>query len=483
MAQWQERLTQSDPTLHVYLMGIGGAGLSAIATVLLEMGIRVSGSDAVANPRTARLREQGVRIFTPQAAANLRTFAPAERPDVILMSSAIGAQNRERQTAESLGILLVKRAAFLPVLLKKRTLIAVAGTHGKSTTTAMIVKVLQEAGIDTGYIIGTDLPGYGNAKAGSSPYFVIEADEYDHMFLGLQPSAAVVTNVEWDHVDCYPTAQAFFSAFGRFTASVDARGVIISCADDAGAEALCRSTTNSAPWLRYGLAADAEIGAVTLEAKPGAGYSARLLKRQGESSVEIGSILLQVPGLHNLRNALAAVAIADWCGVAISRVTESLNSFRGTARRFEIKGEANGITVIDDYAHHPTEIAATLAAARSRYPSRPIWAIFQPHTFSRTAEMFEQMGSSFADADRALVTDIYAAREEDTGLIHAQDLVAASRHPAMQHVPTFDAAVAHLIDNVRSGDVVITLGAGDGYKIGEMLLEQLQRQEKKSYAS
>ncbi len=470
-SNWQERLKAHDSTLRIHLLGIGGAGLSAIARVLLEMGVQVSGSDRQVGPVTGQLAAVGARIFQGQAADNLLALAPAERPHVVLMSSAVGPDNPERQAAISLGIPVVRRNEFLPALLAGRQVIAVAGTHGKSTTTAMIVKVLRDAGIEAGYIVGAHLPGYGNASAGRSPYFVIEADEYDRMFLGLRPTVAVITNVEWDHPDCYPTPTNFQEAFSQFVDTVHPEGLVVSCRDDPGAEQIRARHQRSAPrWITYGLHARADLRAVRPTPTPGQGYTADLQWWHAPT----GPLTLGVPGLHNVRNALAALAVSCWCNVPSAQALESLRTYRGTARRFEIKGEAQGVLVVDDYAHHPTEIQATLAAARARYPERQIRAVFQPHTFSRTRHMLYRMGESFQAADEVIVTDIYAAREQDDGSVTAGELVGASPHPNIRHISRLEDVAAYLAQVVAPGDLVITLGAGDSYRVGELLLERLQ---------
>lgn len=471
MMTWQDRLALRDPSLHVHLIAIGGAGLSAIATVLLEMGIRVSGSDRQMTPTMMRLADAGARVYEKQVAENLTSLEADARPDVVLISSAIAAENPERRAAEELGLPVVKRAEFLPVLLANRHLIAVAGTHGKSTTTSMIVKVLREAGIEAGYIIGAHLPGYGNAAAGTHSYFVLEADEYDQMFLGLHPTVAVVTNVEWDHPDCYPTPESFAQAFADFTQLVAQEGLTISCADDAGAEQIrTKRAWDGSPWQTYGLSVGADLWGSNVQPIAGSGYAADVAWR----GASVGTLALAVPGEHNLRNALAALVVAHWCGVPFAQAAATLHTFRGTTRRFEVKGEANGVTVIDDYAHHPTEIQVTLAAAHKRYPNRRIWAIFQPHTFSRTREMMAAMSNSFHHADKVIVTDIYAAREVDDGRVTAAQLVAMSSHPHIHHVAHLEDVAAHLTHKVMPGDVVITLSAGDGYKVGDMLLARLR---------
>jgi len=466
---WQEQLSKTDPTLRVHLLGIGGAGLTPIATVLQESGVVVSGSDAQSSARTESLQQRGIQVYPSQIAANLTSLPANQRPDVVLISSAVNAENPERQAAEALGIPVVKRREFLAVLLAERSVIAVAGTHGKSTTTAMIVHTLHENGIDAGYIIGSDLPGYGNAHNGSAEWFVIEADEYDRMFLGLSPQVSVLTNVEWDHPDCYPTPASFQRAFAQFLDQTRHDGLVISCGDDEGAEELRAFAPTRGWWISYGLDEDAELRAVTPIVAPNGCYTTEILWWDAP----LVTLSLSVPGIHNVWNGMAALAVARYCGLAVTDAAAALGRYAGIARRFEWKGETKGVTVIDDYAHHPTEVMATLAAARARFGTRRIWAIFQPHTFSRTRQMLHEMAASFAHADRVIVTDIYAAREKDDGTLNAGELVTASDHPAIEHIGGLEAIADYLAENVTAGDVVITLGAGTSYQIGEMLLERL----------
>ena len=480
---WQRRLQQTasahlhgrtggDPAPWVHLVGIGGAGLSAIAHVLLAQGIRVSGSDRQESERTRRLAAAGARIYGRHEAAGAFASLPAaEQPDVVLVSSAVDEANQERQAAQRLGIPIVKRESFLPPFLAGREVIAVSGTHGKSTTTAMIVQTLQASGCDAGYIIGADLPGYGNAHAGTRREFVIEADEYDRMFHGLTPAVAVVTNVEWDHPDCYLSPASFSEAFRQFVAQVRGEGCVISCGDDPGAEAIRQNcATDGGPaWLTYGLNDGCDVRAVGAASGARGGFAAAV--QQGGRS--IGRLQLQAPGVHNLRNALAALTVARRCGVPTAQVLASLQEYAGIGRRFELKGTRKGVTVIDDYAHHPTEVQATLAAARARFGERRIWAVFQPHTFSRTRALLHNFARSFDDADAALVTDVYAARESGDRAAAAAEVTAASVHPAIRHSGDVENTSALLHAEVAAGDVVLTLGAGTSHRIGELLLERL----------
>ncbi|HQY90407.1 UDP-N-acetylmuramate--L-alanine ligase [Caldilinea sp.] len=471
LESWEARLANQDATLRVHLIGMGGAGLSAIAAVLLELGVQVSGSDRQPSAVTERLATRGAQVMLGQRAENLTELAPTQRPDVVLISSAVDVHNAERRAAEALGLPVVKRDVFLPALLAHRRLIAVAGTHGKTTTTAMIVQTLRTGGIDCGYIIGSDVPNFGSGAAGSAPEFVLEADEYDRMFLGLKPEIAVLTNVEWDHPDCYPTPASFRRAFMQFTETVERDGLIVACTDDEGVrQVLAYVPTRGPRAITYGTNEGADLRALEVRSLPGLGVQAELVWWNAPQ----GQLEIAAPGVHNVRNALAALVVGVSCGVALDAALAALRDYRGSARRFEWKGEIGGVIVIDDYAHHPTEIEATLAAARRRYPERRIWAIFQPHTYSRTKHMLYRMGESFDAADLVIVTDIYAAREMDDGNVHARELVAASTHHAIRYIGARQEVAAYLGEHTAPGDVVITLGAGDSYQIGEWLLELLE---------
>ncbi len=430
------------------------------------MGMSVSGSDARWNDATDELRTRGATVYATQVADNLTKLQSNQLPDVVLISSAVPAANEERRAADQLGLPVVKRNDFLPALLQNRTVIAVAGTHGKSTTTAMIITLLRQAGMDPGFIVGATLPGLGNAAAGTDDAFVIEADEYDRMFHGLHPAIAVITNVEWDHPDCYPTPSSFHKAFMQFVDQVDRSGLIVSCMDDAGAEQLHAHCSSRGPkWITYGLAPGADLRAVPAMADDGA-VQAELTWWHAPTGV----LRLATPGVHNIQNAMAALVVGSWCGVPISQGAELITAYTGVERRFEHVGDANGVHVYDDYAHHPTEIAATLSAARERYPSNRIWAVFQPHTFSRTQKMLYRMGESFGDADEVIVTDIYAARESDDNTVSAKELVVCSPHSSIRHIAALSDVVDYLQANVNEGDVVITLGAGDVDTVGQQLL-------------
>jgi UDP-N-acetylmuramate--alanine ligase len=448
---------------HVHLVGIGGAGLSAIATVLLEQGYTISGSDLRASPVTERLARLGATVHVGHDAANLGNA------DLVVISSAVPGGNPEVDEAQRRGIPVIKRAEWLGGMMAGRRGVAVAGTHGKTTTTAMIALILRDAGLAPTFIVGGDIPQLGtNAAAGLGDVFVIEADEYDHTFLGLRPEIAVVTVVEWDHPDCYPTPEAMVEAFRQFVQLVPHHGLVIACGDDPGvANVLATDGPGQAPLRRYGLNDGNDWRAVEVRPNAHGGYDFEVQVR----CTSIGTVSLAVPGMHNVKNSLAALSVADRLDVPFGRAAATLAGFTGVGRRFEVKGEAGGILVIDDYAHHPTEIRATLAAARTRYPGRPIWAVFQPHTFSRTRALLDDFAAAFGDADHVVILDIFPARETDDGSVNSRDIVARMRHPDARLIGPLEEAAGYLAGRLRPGDVLITLGAGDGYRVGERILE------------
>lgn len=457
------------PAAHIHLIGVGGAGLSAIAVVLLERGYRVTGSDLARSAATESLEAAGARIFYGHAAGQ------ADGADLVLISSAVRAENPELRAAVAAGIPVVKRAQFLGPLMAGRLGVAVAGTHGKTTTTAMIATTLWAADRDPDFIVGGAIAGVErSARAGRGNIFVIEADEYDRMFLGLTPQVAVVTNVEWDHVDCYPTPADFQAAFAAFADRLPRDGCLIACADDPGAHALARERQRRRlSAITYGLATEAVWQARALRPNDRGGFDFEAW-REGR---RVGEMSLRVPGRHNVLNALAALVACDRLAIRPEIVAANLKDFVGVRRRFEIKGIECDIIVVDDYAHHPSEVQATLAAARQRYPERIVWALFQPHTFSRTRALLDQFAGCFADADHVLLTDIYAAREDTATEVHAAQIaeLAASRHPDVRYVGGLEAATAVLLAEIRPGAVLLTLGAGDGYRVGEAVLAALRR--------
>jgi UDP-N-acetylmuramate--alanine ligase len=450
---------------HVHLVGIGGAGLSAIARVLLEQGAKVSGSDLVISPVAEALARDGARVFEGHNAANV------EGADVLVVSSAVPEENVEIQAARAAGIPVLGRPAFLGQLMEGKRGIAVAGTHGKTTTTAMIASILLEAERNPTFIVGGVLAGLEtNARAGNGSLFVIEADEYDCTFLSLKPEVAVITNVEHDHPDCYPTFADFRAAFEEFAALVPLGGLLAACWDDPVAREIGEDQAKEKLVTFFGLDKGATWRAEEIHPNFAGGVDF-LAVREGETR---GLVRLRVPGAHNVSNALAALVVAEFLGVPFRVSREALTAFRGVARRFEIKGEADGTVVVDDYAHHPTEIQATLAAARERFPTGRIWAVWQPHTYSRTKQLLAGFAASFGEANHVIVLPIYPARETDTLGVNASDVVRAMEHVDVRAAESMDEAVTWLGTEVRPGDVVLTLGAGDGNRVGDWLLEILE---------
>ena len=462
------------PGMHIHLVGIGGIGLSAIARVLHGWGYSVSGSDVQDSALLEDLKAEGIAAHPSHRAEQV---AGAQ---VVIVSSAIPEDNPEVREALRLGLQVVKRDQFLSVLTAGKHTTAVAGTHGKTTTSAMISWILTQAALDPTFIVGGLLQNLGtNARAGAGPHFVIEADEYDRAFLGLNPDVAVIASLEHDHPDCFPTFEAMTDAFDQFAGRLVQGGLLIVCGEDEeGKELGLRQQAQGCRVETYGLDDQWDWWAQGVELGNSAAFE---VWRKGK---QLGTCALQMPGRHNVLNALAALAACQEVGVEFGLAAAALTRFQGTARRFEVKGQAAGVTVVDDYAHHPTEIEATLAAARLKYPGRPIWAVFQPHTYSRTATLLGGFAAAFGDADHVVVTEIYAAREENIQGVSGSDLVQQMAHPDALYVATLEDAASSVLERVQSGDVVITLGAGDGYLIGERVLDALrQRHEELSMSS
>jgi UDP-N-acetylmuramate--alanine ligase len=454
--------------MHIHLVGIGGIGMSAIARVLHDWGYTVSGSDRQPSALTRTLLAEGILVQIGHQAEHVADA------DLVVVSSAIPEDNPEVVEARARGLPVVKREQLLSALTEGKSTIAVAGTHGKTTTSAMIAWILTEAGLHPTFIVGGVLQNLGtNARAGTGPHFVVEADEYDRAFLGLKPNVAVITALEHDHPDCYPTFDEMRSAFVEFADQVVVGGLLIACGEDREGIALADPLPSRGRRVEtYGLDPTWEWWAQGVELGNSAAFDVMYKGRR------LGPCAIQVPGRHNVLNALAALAATVDVGVDFGMAAAALTRFRGTERRFEIKGQIAEVTVVDDYAHHPTEIRATLAAARLKFPGRTIWAIFQPHTYSRTVAMLDDFAAAFADADHVVVTEIYAAREADTLGVSGADLVAHMAHPDAQYVPTLEQASATVLSRVQPRDVVLTLGAGDDYLVGERVLQGLrERQE------
>jgi UDP-N-acetylmuramate--alanine ligase len=472
---------------HVHFIGIGGTGLSAIARVLLESGYLVTGSDRAMSPLAKSLQADGVRVDIGHRAENI---ADAQ---VVVRSSAIPDDNVEVLAAQKQGIPVLKRSEFLSDLMEGHFGIAIAGTHGKTTTTAMIAWMLTFLKQDPSYITGGVLKNTGtNAHAGKGQTFVIEADEYDRMFLGLKPALAVITNIEHDHPDCYPTEADFFNAFVEFAASVGSNGTLLVCANDHSAARLGQIAKQRGQKVfsyairdsRNGTAHElADYLAESITFNPSGGMSFAVSCTLPGSNFELNhAVNLQLPGRHNVQNALAALAVANLMQLPVERAGKALSGFRGTGRRFEVRGEVSGITIIDDYAHHPTEIKATISAARMRYHASNLWVVWQPHTYSRTRLLFNDFAAAFEQADHVVVTEIFAAREHqpEDGFSSMQ-IVATMKHSEARYIADFSQITSYLVEHMRRGDVLLVLSAGDADQISarveSLLKERRARRE------
>ena len=455
---------------RVHFAAIGGAGMSGIARIMLARGVTVSGSDSADSPLLGELAAAGARVTVGHAAENLGSA------DTLVVSSAIRADNPELLEAQRRGIRVLHRAAALASVMLGHQAIAVAGTHGKTTTTSMITTVLLHSGADPSYVIGGILAatGLGAAQGGGSA-FVVEADESDGSFLMFAPDAAVVTSVEADHLDNYGTLAAIEAAFAAFAGKISDGGLLLACADDPGARALARTVRPGVTALTYGTAAGASYRVSDITAR---GMSTLLTVTGGQGTMLAGAgpgqLEIAVPGRHNALNAAAAFGLTVQVGVAVADVVAGLAAYRGARRRMELKGEADGVQVIDSYAHHPTELAADLAAARDIATGGRVIAIFQPHLFSRTRLFATEFGAALGQADEVLVLDVYAAREDPepgvTGRLIA-DAVPGGGAVFLPDRAAIPAAVAGL---AKPGDLVLTMGAGDVTQLGPQIIAALK---------
>lgn len=458
---------------HVHFIGIGGSGLSAIARLLKESGYEVTGSDQSLSPFAVELQSIGVQVYIGH---HPRNIAGAE---MVIRSSAIKDENPEVKAALLAGIPVYKRSDFLGRLMENKIGIGIAGTHGKTTTTAMIAWMLYALKRDPSFIAGGTLNNLKvNAHAGSGDAFVIEADEYDRMFLGLKPRIEVVTNLEHDHPDCFPTFEDMHSAFEGFVDLLPPDGTLIACAEDDGAATLiAHARRKKLNVVSYSLQGEMTINspqwvqARTVKPNENGGFDFSVMTNMG-SMTNAFKVSLQVPGEHNVRNALAALSVAAVMGLPMQKAADALGQFTGTGRRFEVRGEPKGVLLVDDYAHHPTEIRATLAGARARYPERRIWAVWQPHTYSRTQTLLYEFSRAFSDADEVLVTEIYASREAKQEFSSAE-VVASMPHTSARYSGSIGDTKKYLLEHLRFNDVVIVLSAGDADQITAALLKEL----------
>ena len=452
---------------HVHLVGIGGAGMSGIAEVLLNLHYVVSGSDLKRSETTDRLISLGARVSYGHNAANI------EGADVVVVSTAVSRDNPEILAARERFVPVIPRVEMLAELMRMKFSVAVGGTHGKTTTTSLISAVLSAGGLDPTVVVGGKISSMGTgARLGASEYMVAEADESDGSFLKLSPTLAVVTTVDEEHLDYYEGLAEIKSAFIRFANSVPFYGCSIVCLDEHNIQSIIGDIERRV--ITYGLASQADVQALGIEAS--GERTAFTVVAGGE---DLGRMEITMPGLHNVYNSVAAVAVGLELGVSFGDIAEALGSFEGISRRFDVRGEAHDVLVLDDYGHHPVEIRTTLSAAASRWNRRLI-VLFQPHRYTRTQKLLEEFGRSFYDATVLLVAGIYAASEEPIPGVSGASIVEAARrhgHRDADYVEELDALYERAMTVIKPGDVVVTLGAGDIYKVGERILASLRERK------
>jgi UDP-N-acetylmuramate--alanine ligase len=458
-------MTQSLSSLigkRIHFIGIGGAGMSGLARIALSHGITVSGSDAKDSSVVIALSALGATVATSHDAANI------DGADLVVYSTAISASNPERARAAELKIPTLTRAAALAVLMSESKSVAVAGTHGKTTTSSMLAVALQACAADPSFAIGGTITASGsNAHRGTGEIFVAEADESDGSFTEYHPFAAIVTNVEHDHVDYFPTPESVAQAFRDFAATIKSEGFLTYCADDAGAVALA-STTKNVQLISYGTSDGADLHIDQIELMT-MGSSARAVW----NGKTVGHIELQVPGHHNLLNAAGVLATGLKLGFGAAELLTGLATFRGTGRRFELIGTVHGVRVVDDYGHHPTEIQVTLEAARRYAADGRLIVIFQPHRFSRTQAFASAFAAVLDTADRAIVLEVYAASEKPIDGVTSKLITRQMKNG--EYIPNFVEVTDSVIEMAEPGDVIMTLGAGDVSSLAPIIVDGLNR--------
>jgi UDP-N-acetylmuramate--alanine ligase len=460
-------------TRRIHFVGIGGIGMSGIAELLANLGYAVSGSDARRSDLTDRLATLGIRVAIGHDAAHVGDA------DVVVTSSAVPETNQEVAAARARHVPVIPRAEMLAELMRLRFGIAIAGAHGKTTTTSMVALMLERAGLDPTAVIGGRLSAFGsNARLGQGVLMVVEADESDRSFLKLSPSIAVVTNIDHEHMDSYGSFDTLVDAFADFADRVPFYGAVVACVDDPHVRAMLPRLTRRTITYGFDAAADVRADEAVTDGRSGRCRVTFNVRGVPDGSGS-GALALAVPGRHNLQNALAAVAVGLELGVPFARISRALAQFQGAERRYQIRGEAHGTTVIDDYGHHPTEIAAVLAAARAGAPDRLV-VVFQPHRYTRTRDLFDDFGRALSAADVVVLTDIYAAGETAIPGITLSTLAASIKRqvagdvvvvPALNELPSAVAAIT------RPGDVVITLGAGSIGAVADRILAALKAAE------
>jgi len=449
---------------RIHFIGIGGAGMSGLARIALTHNITVSGSDTKDSSVISALKALGASIQTSHASENV------DGADLVVYSNAISEKNVERVRAAQLNLQSLTRASVLSILMSESKSIAVAGTHGKTTTSSMLAVALQACSADPSFAIGGNITASGsNAHRGTGEIFVAEADESDGSFIEYRPFAAIVTNIEHDHVDFFETPEVVDQAFEDFAATINMQGFLVYCADDSGARRLASKVSEPGPELiSYGLSENADLHVDQIELLA-MGSKARAIWH----GKMIGTIELQVPGQHNLLNAAAVLATGLKLGMPAAQLLVGLGIFRGTGRRFELKGTVNGVRVIDDYGHHPTEIEVTLDAARRFAGDGRLIVVFQPHRFSRTQAFASRFSEALDKADRAIVLEIYAASEKPIDGVTSR--LITSKMSKGEYIPNFIEVTDSVVASAQPGDVIMTLGAGDVNSLAPIIVDGLQR--------
>jgi UDP-N-acetylmuramate--alanine ligase len=453
--------------LHIHFIGVGGAGMSGLASILLDSGYKISGSDIVSSKSTKRLTDKGATIFKGHNESNV------EKADLVVISSAIPESNPEIRGARNRKITIIKRAEMLSRLMDNKYGIAIAGTHGKSTTASMISLILERSGFDPTVVVGGELNNFKkNAKLGKGNHIVVEADESDGSFLELNPHMVIVTNIEDDHLDHYENMENILKDFRKFIDKVPDNRRVILCKDCDNLRGLAKQCGKS--HVSYGIFTEADLMAKDIELDKL--NSKSKIYWQGE---KIGDLCLKVAGYHNILNALAAIAVALELGISFMEIAKILETFQGVHRRMEIIANLDDkILILDDYAHHPTEIKATLSALRSSWQNRRIIAVFQPHRYSRTKLLAEKFGKVFFDADCVIINDIYSANESPISGISGETIfkeIKKTNHGQIKYLPSKDDILSYLCEIVQPGDIIITMGAGDIWTVSQELVKQLKK--------
>lgn len=453
-------------TRHIHMVGIGGIGMSGMAEILLQRGFEISGSDGAKGESTRRLERLGAKVFIGHAAENI------DGADVVVYTSAVkAAENLETKAALDLGIPVIKRAEMLAELMRMKYGIGIAGTHGKTTTTTMTGLVVQAGDFDPTIIVGGRVHSFDktNAVVGKGDIIIVEADEFDRTFLRLSPALAVITNVDVEHLDIYEDEEDIKKAFISFANKVPFYGAVILCLDDPRLRGIMPEIDRR--MITYGFTPQAQLRA--LDIKSGEMFTSFTVVFENG---ELGRVKIQAPGEHNVRNALASIGIGLELGMPFSKIKKGLQNYTGVFRRFQVKADNDDVLVIDDYAHHPTEVQATLGAARSGWPKRRIVAVFQPHLYSRTLELHNEFGASFFDAEVLVVADVYPSREKPIPGVSGNMIAETAKstgHRSVHYVENKKNIPAKLKELVKPGDIIITMGAGDIYKYGEEFSDDL----------